>query len=305
MRGLTLVLCLGLLGACTAAPGSDWQSPLHQDHPLVGRIWDRANQAFIDPETLLEVLSHQRYVLLGEKHDNPDQHALQQRILDGMLQRNAVVGVVFEMLDSEQAPAALSLDQSPTADLAALRQRLTWDDAGWEWEFYGPLIHRSWAARVPVRAGNLSRSEVREVYAQEPDARLAAALGTDALARLNQEIDDSHCGQLPESQFPAMVRVQQSRDLRMAEALADLPDGGARLLIAGNFHIRRDLGVPRYLAALGVSDGTDLTSVALLEVVPGERDPNAYLVGEGEAFAYDYVWFTSVLTEEDYCAAFL
>ena len=44
-----------------------------------------------------------------------------------------------------------------------------------------------------------------------------------------------------------MARAQFARDAVMAELLAAQAAGGV-LLIAGNGHVRRDLGVPRWLA---------------------------------------------------------
>src|SRR5262245_15108867 len=53
-------------------PGEPWQAPLGQDHPVAGRIWDVAAGEFIDSAALVDRLRRGRFVLLGEKHDNPD-----------------------------------------------------------------------------------------------------------------------------------------------------------------------------------------------------------------------------------------
>ena len=59
---------------------------------------------------------------------------------------------------------------------------------------------------------------------------------------LLEQIRESHCGMLPDSQMPAMLAVQQQRDRRMAERLLAAP--APAMLFAGAFHVRRDLGVP-------------------------------------------------------------
>lgn len=46
-----------------------------------------------------------------------------------------------------------------------------------------------------------------------------------------------------------MVTVQQFKDRRMAEAL--IKGGKTTLLIAGNFHVNKAVGVPLHLADLG------------------------------------------------------
>ena len=64
---------------------------------------------------------------------------------------------------------------------------------------------------------------------------------------------------------------------------------GAVILLAGAFHVRRDLGVPLHLADLGAQGRS---AVVLLAEV-GE---------EVEAGMADYVWFTAAVPEQDYCA---
>jgi uncharacterized iron-regulated protein len=161
-------------------------------------------------------------------------------------------------------------------------------------------------ARVPLVAANISTAEMMEVYGQLPSATLSAALTEPALKQLQQEIHDSHCQMLPESQLPAMTAVQQARDARMAQSLVvtESPGTGLRMLVAGNFHIRRDLGVPRYLRALdaGISEA-EIVTLALLEVDPESTDPHDYLQQFSTVLPYDFIWFTPAISDEDYCAS--
>lgn len=121
------------------------------------------------------------------------------------------------------------------------------------------------------------------------------------MQRLHQEIDESHCGMLPESQFAAMVAVQQARDAAMAQSLRGdaASASGVRVLIAGNFHARRDLGVPNYIGA----EQGELISVAFLEVSKESVQAREYLESFSAAMPYDYVWFTPALAAQDYCAS--
>ena len=122
--------------------------------------------------------------------------------------------------------------------------------------------------------------------------------------KLYADIDESHCGLLPESQFPAMVLVQQSRDLAMANALLSLADDDATaLLIAGNYHARQDLGAPNFLLALEPGLRRDeIVSVAFVEVAQGEAVPTRYLERHAGISDHDYLWFTPATPEQDYCA---
>jgi len=84
-----------------------------------------------------------------------------------------------------------------------------------------------------------------------------------------------------------MLAVQQQRDRRMAERLLAAPQ--PVLLLAGTYHVRRDLGVPLHLTDLGRAAG----SVVLLLAEVGERV---------DAQAADYVWYTPATPARDYCA---
>ncbi|HEY3190091.1 MAG TPA: ChaN family lipoprotein, partial [Solirubrobacteraceae bacterium] len=99
-----LILLLAVLAACTTvAPGVSWQSSIGREHPLVGRIWDVAARRFVDEPTVVAAITRARYVLLGEKHDNPDHHALQARLLRALTAAGRRPAVAFEMLTPVQA----------------------------------------------------------------------------------------------------------------------------------------------------------------------------------------------------------
>ena len=111
---------------------------------------------------------------------------------------------------------------------------------------------------------------------------------------LRQDIQDGHCGAMPEAMLPGMVQAQRARDAAMAQAMFDARKSGARrvVLIAGNGHVRRDVAVPVYLQAAGVP-ASDIDAVAYLE--PGGATP---------AGGYDRIERAPAPTREDPCAPF-
>ena len=96
---LLSVLAASLSAMAQLAPPEQWQSELLRDHELVGQIWSSGDQAFITPDELAGRITSARYLLLGEKHDNADHHALQLATLEFLLDRNQVHSVAFEMMD--------------------------------------------------------------------------------------------------------------------------------------------------------------------------------------------------------------
>ncbi|MEX0739449.1 MAG: ChaN family lipoprotein [Pseudohongiella sp.] len=294
-----VLVCLG----CSAQ--TSWQSPLLRDHELVGRIWLSEQNRFISRSELISLVQQRSLLLLGEKHDNPDHHRLRLELLRAVLLPDGRSQVVLEMMERSQQVAidTLVAGKLPSDD-TTLADRLDWDTEGWPWALYGPVVKLALQRDAGIRAGNINRSEVMQIYSNSEDGEAIRGLNTEQLAQLERDIDSSHCGMLPPGQFPAMVRVQQARDKRMADALMSGIDRfDQAILLAGNYHIRHDLGVPNYLDhQLDHQISEPPLSIAFLEVDPDQTHPEAYLQRFSQQNAYDVIWFTPALRQNDYCA---
>ena len=220
-RLLVPLLLALVLGACATAP------------PL-----GAAQQARL--AALLPVQA----LLLGEQHDAPEHQQLQRQVLLWLAGRGALAALVLEMAEQGHGTAGLP----PDASARQVRAALAWDDARWPWKVYGPVVMAAVAAGVPVRGANLSLAQMRTAMR---DTGLDARLPADLLAVQRQRIHDSHCGLLPASQMAPMARVQIARDVAMADAVAQAAaqaaPGRVVLLVTGNGHVHRQLGVPRFL----------------------------------------------------------
>ena len=101
-----LVASALMLAACTPSEtGKDlrpWQSVQLQDHPLAGRIWVVDEARFIPPHGLVERLWARKFVLLGERHDNPDHHRIQAWITNRLIARGRRPALVMEMFRAGQ-----------------------------------------------------------------------------------------------------------------------------------------------------------------------------------------------------------
>ncbi|KPD26963.1 MULTISPECIES: ChaN family lipoprotein [Pseudomonas aeruginosa group] len=281
MRIRLFALCL-LLGGCQSQlpPLPEWQGP-------EGRIVDLRSGATLTPGQLLERLAVASRVIVGEKHDNPDHHALELWLARALGERRAQGSLLLEMLGPDQQPRvdAIRAQRKAGKPVANLEQALDWRK-GWDWSQYGPLVTWALAQPAPLLAANLERSEIMRIYKERPLPAGTASRRDSVRLPLLAQIRESHCGMLPDDQLPAMLAVQQQRDRRMAERLRDAPLPA--LLVAGGFHARRDLGVPVHLRDLGVQEVR-----VLLLVEAGQA------VTTREA---DYAWYTPALPEKDYCA---
>jgi uncharacterized iron-regulated protein len=199
-------------------------------------------------------------VMLGEVHDNAEQHhlrleRLRQAFAEGW--RPAIAMEQFDrehQQDIERARRGRPKDVQYLLDLAAPRDTKGGD---WNWKFYRPFVALALEYDVPLIAVNLSRADagkvVKDGYSAVFDADTLMSLGLnepiapDWESAQEREIEVGHCQQLPPSILPAMARAQFARDAVMASAVK-ANAGHGLVLLAGDGHVRRDIGVPRWLS---------------------------------------------------------
>ena len=263
---------------------------------------------FVDEREMLGAL--RGYVLLGEKHDNPDHHALQARVLEALVDAGAKPVVAFEMFDVEKQPAIDEARRASPRDAARIASAVDWEHSGWpSWSFYAPIVQLALDAELPIVAAGLSAAKMRAMMKPAdgvpPDLDEGAQLTPEQRASLTDELRASHCGHLPEAMLPVMIRMQRARDVAMAKALAANVDDVHRegVLIAGTGHTRTDRGAALDLTARDPS--RPVSSVAFVEVERGKDQPRAYASRwNTTALPFDFVWFTPRATDDDPCAAF-
>jgi hypothetical protein len=102
------------------------------------------------------------------------------------------------------------------------------------------------------------------------------------------DIEASHCGMIDAATARRMAGAQVARDQFMARMVEAHADRGV-VLLAGNGHVRRDVGVPRWLG-----DGTRARSRSIGYLEDTDVPPPG---------AYDRVVVTTPQSREDPCAA--
>jgi len=271
------------------------------------------NGTWVDLDTLVRRLGTTKYVLLGEKHDNADHHRLQAWLVTSLTSSKRRPAVAFEMLELDDQPVIdRQLERAP-ADTSGLAMAVRWDEKGWpDWQLYEPIFEAALTKGLKILATNLSRATTRELVTKgnsvlSPDLvheyGLDEPLGTEMQQRLMEELRSSHCGHASPKTIEKMILVQRARDAQMARQLAKVKGDGGAVLITGAFHVRKDQGVPPYLAKTSEKGGA--VSLAFVEVRDDATDPGEYAAFFGaDRLPFDYVWFTPRVDDDDPCEKF-
>ena len=249
------------------------------------------------PGSLLPLLNQRppaQILLLGEQHDAPHHHVLEYQVVASLLRHGRLGVLALEMAEQGRSTAGLK----PYASEDRVQNALAWNDGAWPWADYGPAIMAAVREEVPVIGANLPRQLQREAMRNEA---LDGLLTADNLKKQEDAIVEGHCGLLAVSQIRPMTRIQMARDQTMAQtlvqALKTIPPPSIDqvrgikpvvLLIAGRFHVDRQLGVPQQLPA-------DLSVKVISLESEGATGPQTLS---------DAIWPTAPTLVKDYCAAF-
>jgi uncharacterized iron-regulated protein len=303
---------LFFISGCAAGPWH-WKSEYGRTNPLVGRIWDVEAQSYLTEAQLAGRLATARFVLLGEQHNNPDDHGLQARIIRQIVKRGHAPAVVMEMLDTDQSEAVTSCVRTGKCTPERFASAVRWEKSGWpDWHIYAPVLAAALDNRLPLVPGNVPATVLREYTrtgqleggeAELHRLGLDVPLSPNVRDAMAEEIKASHCGHAPPGMIEPMIAAQRLRDAHMADSLLLAAPMGRAVLIAGFGHVRNDRAVPTYLADAAHDDA--VLSVAFVEVGDDATLPGDYASPFGtDRLPFDYVWFTPRFDNSDPCEEF-
>ena len=241
----------------------------------------------VGPSIAAPADSH-RLWLLGEVHDNATQHALRLEAFQALLTDGARPALLMEQFDRERQgdiDRVRAARPPPDADavIAAAGGAKQWN-----WAFYRPFVQLALDHDLPLLAANVSRQEARGVMTQGlAAAGFNPAVPPEIAQAHAVAIEASHCGQIDTATANRMASAQVARDQFMAQ-LVEANAARGVVLLAGNGHVRIDIGVPRWL-----SPAARKQTVAIGYLEQGES-PEA---------AFDRVVVTPRQAREDPCAA--
>lgn len=227
------------------------------------------------PDTVSAAFAGKSYVLLGEVHDNAA--AQQQRLaaLTRAVEQGWRPAIAMEQFDRErQADIERARRERPRDADYLIAQA---GGGAWQWPLYRPVVALALQYDLPLVAANLSRADAGKIVRgglerlfsadERRELGLDSALPPDLVSAQTAVLDRGHCGNFPKAMLPGMLSAQAARDAVMAQVLRPHAQRGA-VLVAGNGHVRRDIGVPRWLTA----DAGKVLSVGYVESPPAEGE---------------------------------
>lgn len=304
VRVLAPLALVAALSACAPAPpnasasGRASASPSAAAH--AAEPTERADLRGADDASLqaaatraLAALGPAEVLLLGELHDAPSHQAIERVVVQVLAQQGRLAALAMEMAEAGRSTAGLPRD----ADDAQIRAALAWNDRGWPWRVYGPVVRAAVAAGVPVIGANLPSAELQDAM---KNTAFDGHLALESRQKQYKNIIDGHCGLLGAAQVPPMARVQTARDATMARSvLAARKSGQVVLLVAGSGHVDAALGVPTHLPP-GVAARSIVLAAATETAGSGDGASRTQAADGGvQAQA---LWLTDAAAPKDYCA---
>lgn len=287
-----------------------------RDHPLVGEFVDANTGERLSPERVIARAREARYLILGERHDNPDHHDFQAWVTEQVVKQGRRPAIVYEMFEADDQGAIDAFVATDPADAEELGAAVKWEDSGWPaWEHYRPMADIAVSHDLPILAGNVTQDTIRDIARQGLDSLPADRLkflellepdAPEIVAAMRRDVIEGHCNLMPDESIGPMVAVQRARDANMAATMiqgVETEGTDQAILIAGNGHARTDRGVPLRLRNMDIP-AEEILVIAPLEVIDGMTAVADYVHawdGEAHNAPFDILWFTPRMDTGDPC----
>lgn len=268
----TLALGAALLGGCAtarvAAEGNDLTPYPLTKSLQAGDILHLPTGTALNFEQAMEMIAGARVVYIGEMHTNFQAHEAQRRIIEELERRfPGQVAIGMEMFREPQQEALDRWTRGELAELEFLKESKWYDNWGSDFGHYRGILTFARDHRLDVRALNPSK-ELQKQFAQAGSGPLPPEIAgqvpetdfTDPFQRaLLEAIFKGHTAGKPATatdaaararMFDSFYRTQILWEESMASRIVDYlrsPAGAGKkmVVIAGGFHVRHGLGVPR------------------------------------------------------------
>jgi len=321
---LSLAFCIPvLIQSCAVTT-----VPVKRQDPLIGAIIDTRTSEPVEFDTLIQRISTHDVIYLSEKHDHPDHHAMQQRVIKSLIEKglDPLIGFEFfsmedtpdilNFLDSAKAPHSKEMTKIVEADL---RKKLGWDtqpDPMWAYyydllalardkglEASGLDLPETLKKRITRKGmGGITPLEKEQVFSTPPPSQAYK----DYMFSIFKAV---HCGMGNEQMQTKLYDTWLARNDKMALSITRLKHHhkGPLVVIIGGGHTEYGLGVMDRVAIL--APHLRQVNFAFREISTAPAGLAEYLIpldleGYTKAPPADFLFFTQRVSYEDPCETF-
>lgn len=254
-----LSLAVMTLSACQPAKSylGDPELPYPPSRePIIGDILHIPTGIYVDSATMLEQATRARVVFVGETHDNPASHRLQEQILSALQQNNpGRVALAMEMFTPSQQDVLDSWVAGELSEKEFLKQVNWYGTWHMNFGFYRDLLNLCRDRRIPILALNaddalkkkVGRTPFEDLEQTERDKLPQMDLDDPYQQAMVKAVFADH--KMGQAMADGFQRVQTLWDETMAENLANhlksKDDSYQVVVIAGGNHVRYGYGIPR------------------------------------------------------------
>jgi len=282
----------------------------------------------MDFESLIKDISTYDVIYLSEKHDNPEQHLIQQKIIGRLIETGLTPTIGFEFFSMEDTPDLLNFVDSGKVHHskkiekfieADLRKKLGWDSQSDQmWSYYYDLLSLAKKEKLQVAGIDLpgtlkrriTRKGIKGITPIEKEQVFSTQLADDVYKDYMFSIFKAvHCGMGHGKMQAKLYGTWVARNDKMAHSITRLYKyrKGPVVIIVGGGHTEYGLGVIDRVSAIDKT--IKQVNIALREISVKPSELTEYLRPlELEGFkkvpVADFLWFTQRVSYADPCEEF-
>jgi uncharacterized iron-regulated protein len=314
------ILAAALLG-CSK---DDTRRPHAHDvpaHPLVGKVYRAGDSGPTPFSALLETMKSSTVIYLGETHDNPAHHHIEQQVIFQLIGQGIRPALGFEFFSREQTSHLIRYRNGGKKDAASrghsnsvaaetlLRAQLGWQsNRDTDWQRFLPILRKTRELQLPIFGADLSGGLKVSLSRYGYDGlnaveKLTATRTTfdDPVFRdwMLQRLRAAHCGWGDASYLQRLYETWLARNEAMAEAIVAMArenPGQPVVVILGSGHLEYNQGVyERVHKLMPEARQLNIRMHQVSEGLSEAQDYFTHLVRDNRDYGppHDYLWFTS------------
>ena len=257
MRKLIIFLSFLFLSGCL--PSASFPPLTFQglDRPLKpGDIIATRSGEIISPDTLIDHLSENQVVYVGETHTSLADHRIQFQILEGLYRKNPELVLALEMFPRRVQPVLDRFAAGALTEEDFIRE-VNWAEVwGYPFQLYRPLLTFARDRGLKIVGLNAPREVVNKIARQglaalSPEERREVAemfLTEDSKYREALALEFQRHRSEKIKDFDSFYEAQRTWDETMAETLVRTlqtrPSSAQALVVIGKGHITDRMGMP-------------------------------------------------------------